>query len=141
MNMSRSQSAFLVRQDVPGRRDLQAAVDALGFKVTIDDTYVPLKSSGYLPCTFDGEDSGFTIKFLDVDPATERPDDLKAALGDRDVEIAFHWSGDPREVVSAMAVGAALATSFGAIVHDSGDKLILSAEDLVAKARKAASAL
>jgi hypothetical protein len=139
--MSRSQSAFLSRKDVPGRRDLQQAVDSLGFKVTIDDTYVPLKSSGYLPCTFDGEDSGFSIKFLDVDPSAARADDLKAALGDRDVEVAFHWSADPREIVSAMAVGAALAQSFGAIVYDPGDKILLSSDDLVAKARKAAAAL
>lgn len=139
--MSRSQSAFLVRKDVPGRRDLQQAVDALGFKVTLDDTYAPLKSSGYLPCTFDGEDSGFTIKFLEVDAAAERPEALKTALGDRDVEIAFHWSGDPREVVCAMAVGAALTKSFGAIVYDAGDNALLSGDDLVAKARKAASAL
>jgi hypothetical protein len=139
--MSRSQSAFLMREDVPGRSDLQQAVDALGFKVTLDDTYVPMKSSGYLPCTFDGEDSGFTIKFLDVDAKAERPEALKAVLGGRDVEIAFHWSGDPREVVCAMAVGAALTKAFGAIVYDAGDNGLVSGEDLVAKARKAASAL
>lgn len=139
--MSRSQSAFLDRKDVPGRRDLQQAVDALGFKITLDDTYVPMKSSGYLPCTFDGEDSGFTLKFLEVDGAVERPEPLKSALGGRDVEIAFNWSGDPREVCCAMAVGAALAKNFGAIVYDTGDKVLVSGDDLVAKARKAASAL
>jgi hypothetical protein len=139
--MSRAQSAFLARKDVPGRSDLQKAVDGLGFKVVIDDTYVPMKTSGYLPCTFDGEDSGFTIKFLEVDSSAERPEDLKAALGDRDVEITFRWSGDAREVVSAMAVGAALATSFGAVVYDTGDKVFVSGDELIAKARKAASAL
>jgi hypothetical protein len=139
--MSRSQSAFLDRKDVPGRSDLQKAVDALGFKVALDDTYVPMKSSGYLPCTFDGEDSGFTIKFLDLDATAERPEALQAALGSRDVEIAFHWSGDPREVCCAMAVGAALSKSFGAIVFDTGDKVLVSGDELLAKARKAASAL
>jgi hypothetical protein len=139
--MSRAQSAFLRRKDVPGRQDLQKAVDAVGFKITLDDGYAPLKSSGYLPCTFDGEDSGFTIKFLEVDAAAERPDALKAALDGRDVEIAFNWSGDPREICCAMAVGAALAKSFGAVVYDTGDKVLVSGEELVAKARKAASAL
>ncbi len=139
--MSRSQSAFLARKDVPARRDLQQAVDALGFKVTLDDTYVPLKSSGYLPCTFDGEDSGFTIKFLEVAATAERPAALTAEIGARDVEIAFHWSGDPREVCCAMAVGAALSESFGAIVYDTGDKVLVTGDELLAKARKAASAL
>jgi len=139
--MSRSQSAFLAREDVPARRDLQHAVEALGFKVTLDDAYVPMKSSGYLPCTLDGEDSGFTIKFLEIAATAERPEALEAEIGARDVEIAFHWSGDPREVYCAMAVGAALAKSFGAIVYDTGDKVLVSGEDLVAKARKAASAL
>jgi hypothetical protein len=139
--MSRSQSAFLDRSDVPSRRDLQAAVDALGFKVTLDDTYVPMKSSGYLPCTFDGEDSGFTMKFLEVDSSAPRPEPLRAVLGGRDVEITFHWSGDPREVCCAMAVGAALVKSFRAIVYATGDDVLRSGEDLVAAARQAASAL
>jgi hypothetical protein len=139
--MSRSHSAFLAREDVPARRDLQQAVDALGFKVTLDDTYVPMKSSGYLPCTFDGEDSGFTVKFVEVDPAADRPEALKAALEGRDVELAFNWSGDPREVCCAMAVGAALVKSFGAIVYDTGDKALVAGDELLAKARKAASAL
>ncbi|MBY6243221.1 hypothetical protein [Methylosinus sp. Sm6] len=139
--MSRALSAFLARKDAPGRSELQKAVDGLGFKVVIDDAYVPLKTSGYLPCTFDGEDAGFTIKFLEVDPKAERPEELKAALGDRDVEVTFRWSGDPREAVSALAVAAALTTGFGAIVYDTGDKVLVSSDDLIAKARKAASAL
>lgn len=139
--MSRSQSAYLDRKDVPTRRDLQQALDMLGFKVTIDDTYVPFESSGYLPCTIDGEDSGFTIKFQDVDLEVARAAELRSRLGGKDVEITFRWGTDPREVVCVMAVGAALLGSFGAIVAGTDDGACYSTDDLIGKARKAADLL
>jgi hypothetical protein len=136
--MARAQSAFLSRSNVPGRKDLQAALDALGFKITLDDTYVPLKSSGYLPCTLDGEDSGFTIKFADIAESGELPEPVRAEIGERDVEISFRWSGDQRELACAMAVGAVLSKSFSAVIYDPDGKNIVATDDLIGKARKAA---
>jgi hypothetical protein len=136
--MARAQSAFLSRTDVPARKELQAALDALGFKVTLDDTYAPFKSSGYLPCTLDGEDSGFTIKFADIGESGELPDPLRAEIGGRDVEISFRWSGDQRELACAMAVGAALSKSFSALIYDPDGRTIVAADELIDKARKAA---
>lgn len=139
--MARAQSAFVSRKDVPARGDLQRALDALKLKVALDDTYVPFKSSGYLPCTIDGEDAGFDIKFQDLDPSVTRPDDVQACLRDKDVEIAFRWAGDPREAACALAVGAALARDFGAIVVGEGGSSPYSTEALIAKARDAAGSL
>lgn len=134
--MARALCAFLHRADVPTRAALQPAVDALKLKVTLDDGYVPLKSSGYLPCTLDGEDAGFTIRFRDADAPLDAMPNLKAALDGRDVAVDVKWSGDVREKVSALAVCAALAGSFGAIVHDAeGDKLLTAAQ-LTARARE-----
>ncbi len=138
--MARAQTAFLARRDVPSRQSLQQAIDGLKFKLVLDDGYAPFKSSGYLPCTWDGEDAGFDLKFQEVDKATQS-EKVQAVLGDRDVAIALRWGGDPREMVSALVVSAALAKNFDALVHDPDRDQLYSADDLVGKARAAASEL
>lgn len=127
--MARALVAYLHRSGVPDRAALQAAMDALKLKLTLDDGYVPLRSSGYLPCTLDGEDAGFTIRFRDVDAG------LGAGLDGRDVAVDIKWSGDPREKVSALGVCAALAGGFGALVHDASAGTPLDADALLARAR------
>ncbi|ACB96996.1 hypothetical protein [Beijerinckia indica] len=137
--MARALTAYLARKDVPDRKSLQKALDALKLKITLDDGYAPFKSVSYLPCTFDGEDAGFDIRFQDA-PADPAPN-LKAALGEQDTAIAFRWGGDIREQACVMAVCTALARDFGAIVHeDEGDKIIAS-DDLFKKAKNAADSL
>lgn len=134
--MARALTVYLLRSQVPDRAALQPAVDALKLKLTLDDGYVPMESSGYLPCTLDGEDAGFTIRFHDVDADLAALPNLKAALEGRDVAVDFKWSGDAREKVAALGVCAALAKSFGAVVHDlAGDKM-LSAEKLISQVRE-----
>ncbi len=138
--MPRAQSAYLLRKDVPARKDLQKAIDGLKFKVTLDDGYAPFKSSGYLPCTLDGEDAGFNIKFQDV-AADAAPANLKSSLDGRDVEIAVKWSGDVREYIAAMAVCAALVNNFGAIVHDPDGDKVYASDAFIEKAKEAAASI
>jgi len=83
--MTRAQIAYLKRKDVPARKALQEAVDQLGFKVTLDDSCAPFKTAGYLPCTLDGEDAGFDMRFQDV--AADISPALKASIGSRDTAI------------------------------------------------------
>ncbi|MGO9134601.1 MAG: hypothetical protein ACLP8A_11220 [Methylovirgula sp.] len=133
--MPRSYSALLARAVVPARKPLQQAVDSLKLKLTLDDAYVPFETSGYVPCTLDGEDAGFNLKFLDVDAA------LKQRAADKDVAIAFNWGGDPREEAAVLIVCAALAKDFAALVYEPDADALLGADDVLAKARKAASVL
>jgi hypothetical protein len=124
--MARTQTAYLNRQDVPARKSLQEAVDQLGFKLTLDDSYKPFESEGYLPCTMDGEDAGFDLRFEEV---------AESGSDGRDVAIKFRWSGDPREQLAALAVCAALVKRFGAVVREPGENESLPFEELLAKAR------
>jgi hypothetical protein len=137
--VARAQTAYLKHDDVPARKALQAAIDALGFKVRLDEAYEPFETSGYLPCTFDGEDAGFDMRFQDV--AAELPPALKAGIGGRDTAIGFRWTGDPREELAALSVCAALVKQFGAVVHDPDKDEMLSFEQLMAKSRRAQDAL
>lgn len=132
--MARAQIAYLNRKDVPTRKALQAAIKELGFKLTLDDSYEPFETSGYLPCTLDGEDAGFDLRFQDVEEGVSPS--LQAALGGRDVAMKLRWSGDPREELAAFAVCAALAGRFAAVIHEPEKDKLLSLEALLGKARE-----
>ncbi len=137
--MARALTAYLARTAAPDRAQLQEALDALKLKIVLDDGYAPFKSKGYLPCSFDGEDAGFDIRFEDA-PAAPAPN-LATALGGRDAAISLRWSGDPREEACALAVCAALARAFDAVIHDADKDRIASAEELLKKAKSIAADL
>ncbi len=131
--MARALTAYLKRENVPARPALQQAIAALKFPLTLDHTYVPFETSGYLPCTLDGEDAGFDLRFKDG--AGDLPPALQASLGDRDTAFICKWGGDPFEEVAALVVCAALAKSFDAVVQEGGTERLLTAEQLVVKAK------
>jgi hypothetical protein len=135
--MARALTAYLKRDEVPSRKALQGALDPLGFKLVLDDDYVPLKSRGYVPCTLDGEDAGFDLRFQDVEAEAQS----KLALAGESVAMAFRWGGDPREELAALVVVAALARCFGAVVAEPGAGKAFSADALLEKARQRAKAL
>lgn len=122
--MARHYTVYLNRDSFPKRAALQAAIKALGFKLTLEEDYVPFVSSGYLPCTLDGEDAGFTLRFHTAEGMN----------GSNDA-ATLQWSGDPREQASAIMVAAALTQDFGAVVHDADDNAT-STEALLAEAEK-----
>ncbi len=137
--MARSQTAYMNRKDVPARADLQKAMDQFRFKVVLDPSYAPFKTSGYLPCTLDGEDAGFNMRFEDV--AANLPPALASSVEGRDTAIGFSWAGDPREELAALTVCAALVKQFGAIVHEPDKDKLLSFDQLMAKAKNTQASL
>jgi len=122
--MARHYTVYLNRERFPKRVGLQAAIKALRFKLTLEEDYVPFVSSGYLPCTLDGEDAGFPLRFHSVE-----------GTNGSDGAATLQWSGDPREQASATMVAAALAHEFGAVVHDAEDN-VTSTDVLLAVAKK-----
>ena len=108
-------------QAVPERSPLQEVIAALRFKLVLDEGYAPFAHTGYLPCTLDGEDAGFDLRFSE-----ER--EL--------VVLSLSWGGDPREAAAAYIFCAALVQSFGAEVTGEGG-LSLSLAQLRAKAEAA----
>lgn len=129
--MARALTAYLNSGNVPARKLLQQAIDALRFPLTLDDSYAPFETSGYLPCTLDGEDAGFDLRFRDVAA------DVSSALnpGDRNAALSLKWGGDPREAAAALVFCAALARNFDAFVQTGDTATLSSFEQLVAKAR------
>jgi hypothetical protein len=62
---------------------------------------------------------------------------LTETVGSRDAAITFRWGGDMAECACVLIVSAALANTFGAIVHYQDDDMLYSAEQLVEEARAA----
>jgi hypothetical protein len=135
--MANSQTAFLARGRVPTRQALQEALKSLRFRLTLDDAYVPFECAGYIPCTLDGEDAGFEIKFSDSSACLADSPQLQGQIGDRDAAVTLRWGGDPRERTSALIVSAALAHSFDAQVHRQGGDTLRTADQLLDEARGA----
>jgi hypothetical protein len=126
--MARALSAYLSRDNVPDRKALQQAIDALKLPLKFDGDYGPFETSGYLPFTLDGEDAGFNPRFGEVEADTASA----LSLGDRNVALNLKWGGDPREEAAASIFCSALADGFEAVVQGTGT---LSVKQLVAKAR------
>lgn len=135
--MSLQQTAYVARANVPDRETLQAAVDALGFDCKIDTFYVPFECSGFLPCVLAGSESGFEIYFEAASDVLSDFPNLAGTVGTRDVAVTFRWGGDMLECACVLIVSAALAKSFGAIVHYQDDDMLYSGDQLVHEANSA----
>lgn len=48
--MARALSAYLKRDAIPARQALQQSIRELKFPLSLDETYAPLETAGYLPC-------------------------------------------------------------------------------------------
>ncbi len=139
--MSLQQTAYLLAATIPKHDALQFAVDSLGFDCKIDASYVPFKCSGYLPCVLAGKDSGFEIYFESAADVVRSFPHLAESIGNREAAITFRWGGDMGECACVLIVSAALAKSFGAIVHFQDDDMLCSGEQLVKEAHMALQAL
>lgn len=139
--MSFEQTAYVYRAVVPARAALQSAIDALGFDCKLDTTYLPFQSSGFLPCVLGGVDSGFEIYFESAPKVLAYFQHLEPTVGSRDTAITFRWGGDMSECACALIVCAALAISFGAIVHYQNDDMIYSGNMLAEEVRVALKSL
>lgn len=127
--MAQTYTAFLMRNLIPERAVLQAAIKTLGFKLTLEDDYVAFESASYLACTLDGEDAGFTLRFVESE-----------TVADKDTAMVLKSGGDPREEATILMIAAALASSFNAVVHDKNNKE-MTTEALITSARESFAAL
>ncbi|WP_161914334.1 hypothetical protein [Methylosinus sp. C49] len=135
--MARRHILYIERGKLPDRAAHQKAIDATKIGVALDHDYAPFAVEGYLPCTYDGEDAGFDIRFSERDAAAALSPELAAAIGGRDAQIAVKWSSDPREKIAALAFSAALAKDFDAIAHDPEKDKIIAADALLKQAKAA----
>lgn len=135
--MALEQTAYLQHEAVPERAALQAAVDALGFDLKIDESYAPFRSSGFLPCMLKGKLSGFEIYFDEAAATLAVCPHLASAVGSRDTAVGFRWGGRFEELVCVLMISVVLAGTFGAVVHYHEDDILYSADQLVDELKSA----
>ena len=114
--MARQLNAYLDPAQVPDHATLQAAVKALGFGIVFDAPWLPFETSGYIPCTAQGEDAGLELRFEANGPWPEAAAANAAAQGSRSVLVQLRWGGDKREELCATALAAALVGHCDAVV-------------------------
>lgn len=127
--MARSFTVLIHQADFPLRTSLQATIKDLNFNLTVEGDYVPFVSSGYLPCTFEGEDAGLMMRFFKHE-----------SLTDKEGSVSLQWSGDPREKVTVLIIASALAGQFNARVLDESSKP-LSASALIGMTKQALASI
>lgn len=132
--MPLSQTVLLNRADIPSHSALESTLKELQFKLSVDAAYEPLKSSGYLPCTLNGEDGGVQIRFEQLSDYAKEFPDVAGDAGSRDIAIRLRAGGDPREEVCVLMIASALARSAGALIHDARKQVMVPATDLASQA-------
>ncbi len=116
--MAMEQYAFLYKTSVPTRDQWQAAIDESGFDFQLDPELKPFKNSGFLPCMFDGDETGFEIYYDDSQELLEEFAEIRQG---RDYCISFRFGGFD-ENAAVMIASYALAKNFRAIVSYEGEK-------------------
>ena len=121
--MSNTQAAFLERSRVPTRDQLQAAINALGFDLSLDPEFTPFEDEGFSPCVLLGsEEAGFEIFYDDANALTGGDEELESIAAGRGYSISMVWRGSKKDLACVMIVSCALAKEFDAIISYEGEK-------------------
>jgi phosphatidylserine/phosphatidylglycerophosphate/cardiolipin synthase-like enzyme len=134
--MPRLLNAYLDPAQVPSRVDLQAAIRRLGFKLVVEDAYVPHEASGYVPCTLEGEDAGVYLRFERDASLPDNAAALAGQQGPRRELLQLRWGGDAREHLTACVWAVALAQDFDALLIDPDSGAQADTAALLKKARQ-----
>jgi hypothetical protein len=120
--VSNIQYAFVEQGLVPGRSQLQEAIDALGFDIKLHPECTPFEDSGFLPFALNGEEGpGFDIQFVPSSEPTSDDEVLERYAGGRDFCISMTWHGSMKDLACVLLVRCALAKDFGAVVCYEGE--------------------
>lgn len=139
--MSNTQFAFIDKESVPNRDQLQKAINDLGFDLKLDPEFTPFDDEGFSPCVLNGEsDVGFEIYYEPSEDILEDDDEFKTIANGKNFCISMCWGGSLKDCACVMIVSSALAKDFGAIVSYQGEdpepleKMISDSHDIIKEA-------
>ena len=139
--MSNTQFAFLDKESVPSRDQLQRTIDDLGFDLKLDPEFTPFDDEGFSPCVLNGESEvGFEIYYEPSEDVLEDDEEFKAIANGMNFCISMCWGGSLKDCACVMIVSSALAKEFGAIISYQGEdpepleKMISDSHDIIKEA-------
>ena len=124
--MSQTQFAFLKKENVPNREQLQASLDILKFDLKLDPEFTPFEDEGFSPSILNGESEiGFEIYYEPSSDILEDDDDeeFHQIVGTNDYSISMSWGGSFKDCMTVLMVSIALAKDFGATISYQGESI------------------
>ena len=131
--MSISRTVYLQRAKMLAPKAWAEAIRAADFPVDMDTDFDVEHLSGFLPCSYDGQPSGFEYFFSTV---ADRGADEVPDVGDRDVAVSFVTHSSMRGLATAVAAAAVLCAHTDGVLHDEEAGELVAAKDALADARE-----
>jgi hypothetical protein len=96
--------------------------------------------SGFLPCRYDGQNSGFEYFFSTLDEMKADNEDNEdfefPEVGDRDIGVSFVTHSSMRGLATAVVAAGVLCAETDGILHDEEAGELIPAKEALASARE-----
>jgi hypothetical protein len=122
--MSVTISIYLQRASMPSPTEWQSAIDAAGFPISLWTDFDVDLHTGFLPCKYRGQDSGFEYY---AERVTALSPEIKAINPHLDFQVTLRFGSDLIECAAASCAGAALCLKCDAVIQDDGGSLLTGA--------------
>lgn len=94
---------------LPDVRRWQESIHALGFDLKLDPSLSIRDNTGFVPCTFKDQQSGFEFDISPASDIVETFPEFEQRFAGRNMSANFRWGGDMVEMACALVASAALA--------------------------------
>jgi hypothetical protein len=129
--MSVELTVYLPRTAMPTPSDWAQEITDRGFAAELDSDFDVDRFAGFLPCRYDGVDSGFEYSSGPIEAVDELelPDEF-------DFSVTFITHSDMRELASSVVCAAVLCAHSRGILVDPQADTAVSADDAIPWARE-----
>jgi hypothetical protein len=138
--MSISRTVYVRRRNMLTPKAWAEAIRAAGFPMEMDTDFDVERLSGFLPCRYDGQDSGFEYFFstlAEMKADNEDNEDFEIPdVGDRDVGVSFVTHSSMRALATAVVAAAVLCAQTDGVLHDEEAGELVPAKDALSNARE-----
>ncbi len=119
-----TQFAFIDKDRVPTRKQLQKSINALGYDMQLDPGYTPFDDEGFSPCVLNGETgAGFALYYEKSSDVFGEDIEFRNMIGNKNFCLSFCWSGSSRDRACVLIISLALTKDFGAVTTYEGQEL------------------
>lgn len=129
--MSVDLTVYLAREHMPNPSGWASAIVEAGFPAELDKNFDVDEFTGFLPCRYDGTDSGFEYTSGPI----EYLDDLELP-SDFDFSVTFATHSDERELAASVVAAAVLCSMCKGILVDPQADITVESSDAIEWARE-----